>query len=223
MPSIPQPAFALQDILFHEMHHRFYNSLQLVSCAVGILAADHGRPDEIRVLRDRIATLGGLHRTLAKPLADLDEMRVAFEDLCTSLTLGFARGTVTLSVDVAIFPQDPLIVRGLTLILVELVTNALKHGAVGDAVIRVVIEGDRHDLRLSVVNKTVSFDQSGQSPPYLAKRFAEALGGTLTVVSNTEHFVGVVVPIVGSTNGFDREKRGSPKTASRGSWHDSGA
>ncbi len=106
MPSIPQPA-ALQDILFHELHHRFYNSLQLVSSAVGILASNHG-PDEVRVLRDRIATLGGLHRTLAKPLADLDEMRDGFQGLCNSLTEGFAQGTVSLNLEAMTFPDDPM-------------------------------------------------------------------------------------------------------------------
>jgi two-component sensor histidine kinase len=195
MPSTLHPGTALQDILFHELHHRFYNSLQLVSAEVGILASAQRRPDEIRALRDRIALLGGLHRTLARPLADLAEMRNAFAGLCTTLTRGFARGTVTLSVDAMIFPEDPMVVRGLTLILVELVTNALKHGASNDAPVRVVIDSDLGCFRLSVANDTGSTGGAERSAPYVASRFAEALGGTLTVAQAPEHFVRVTVPI----------------------------
>lgn len=202
MPSIPHPVTALQDLMFHELHHRFYNSLQLVSSAVGILASDVCGPNDIRLLRDRIATLGGIHRTLARPLADLGQMRDSFEGLCVSLTEGFAHGTVTLSLDVMVFPQDPMVVRGLTLILVELVTNALKHGAGNDAPIRVVLGGDVHSLRLSVANAVASAEHH-RCLPHVATRFAEALGGTLTVASTPEHIVRVIVPIPGAARGIE--------------------
>lgn len=206
MPNIPDSDSRLQDILFHELHHRFYNSLQVVSAAVGLLA-DHRHPEEIALLRDRIGTLGALHRTLARPLVDLADMRAAFEELCTSLTRGFARGKVTLRLERMTFPRDPMIVRGLTLMLVELVTNALKHGNSGKLNIRVIVSGFACGFRLTVANTAVPGGSGAGSPPYVATRFAEAMGGTLSVVLAPEHIVCVTVPIAGAIRAIDEEAR----------------
>jgi two-component sensor histidine kinase len=184
----------LQEVLFHELHHRFYNSLQLVSSMLGTLASDHKQPEEIRLLQDRIGMLGGLHRTLSKPLVDVPDMQAAFTTLCASLTHGFARDDVTLNVEAAVLPNDPLIVRGLTLILVELVTNALKHGGSQKARIGVVISATSGGCRLTVSSEADFRSNFADATPRVATRFAQAMGGTLTVASGREHVVCVTVP-----------------------------
>lgn len=193
MNSTPNTGSRFQEILFHELHHRFYNSLQLVSAAVGSLTADEHRLHDVTVLRDRIATLGSLHRALARPLADLADMRLVFEEVCDSLTCGFDHGQVLLCLDTMTFPQDPMIVRGLTLILAELVTNALKHGG-GDGQIRVRVDTLPNCHRLTVANAAGPKDAANGRVPYVATRFAEAMGGTLSMILAPEHTVCVTVP-----------------------------
>lgn len=184
----------LQEILFHELHHRFYNSLQLLSANLGQLARDHPRPDDVRRLRDRIGVLGGLHRTLAEPLVQATDLKSTLQALCASVADGFDCGSVVLEVEGACLPRDPMLVRGLTLILVELVTNALKHGALDASQIHVRMSGTPDCCRLMVANPIRPSQAEAIRAPYVATRFAEAMGGTLTVASGLEHQVHVVVP-----------------------------
>jgi two-component sensor histidine kinase len=191
-----------QEILFTELHHRFYNSLQLLSATLGMLAAEHRRPEEVRRVQDRIAMLGDLHRTLSRPLANRSELHATLVDVCMNLASGFGRGSVTLDIDRSAFPDDPMAIRGLTLILVELVTNALKHGDCENGMIRVLVSGTKDCCRLSVTNSSGSRTAPETRSPHVAARFAEAMGGTLTVTVGAEHEVFVTVPhaVRGSRN-----------------------
>ncbi len=202
MQSIPNCDSRLQEVMFHELHHRFYNSLQIVSAAVGSLASDRRGPHDLAQLSDRIATLGELHRTLARPLADLADMLAAFSEVCSSLIRGFARGQVTLCLKTMTFPSDPMIVRGLTLILAELVTNALKHDGGSEAPIRVKAVRLPQCYRLTVANGATRHEHDVAPTPYVATRFAEAMGGSLSMVFAPEHIVCVTVPICGSVRSF---------------------
>lgn len=194
MTSVADNSAQFQEVLFYELHHRFYNSLQLISTALGYLAVGHRRPDEVIQLQDRIGLLGGLHRTLSKPLAHLDDMQATLGHLCRSLVEGYGRGAVTLEISGANLPHDPMLARGLTLILVELVTNALKHGGSDTNLIRVILKSSAQDCRLTVTNPITQSTPVIAVAPYVATRFAEAMGGTLTVVSGREHEVCVTVP-----------------------------
>jgi len=194
MQSSSPSGSGLQEILFHELHHRFYNSLQLLSANLGQLARDHPRPDEVRRLRDRIGVLGGLHRTLAEPLAQATDLQSTLQALCASVADGFDCGSVVLEVEGDCLPRDPMLVRGLTLILVELVSNALKHGALDASQIRVGINGTPDCCRLIVTNPIRASQSEPIRDPYVATRFAEAMGGALTVASGLEHQVHVVIP-----------------------------
>jgi len=194
VPSAQERSHEFQEILFHELHHRFYNSLQLLSATLGILAREHRHPEEVRRVQERIAMLGGLHRTLSQPLADTSRLSDTLRDLCTGLADGFGRGEVILDVEGPAFLDDLMTIRGLTLILVELVTNALKHGDCDTGQIRVRVSGSRDFCRLTVLNPSGRRSEDGAGTPYVATRFAAAMGGTLIVTTGAEHGVLVTVP-----------------------------
>jgi two-component sensor histidine kinase len=81
----------LEDILLREMHHRFCNSLQLISVmAATMLRASPGTDirDGLERIQDRIGVLAQLHRLLAEPLRE-GELGPACEALCANLLLTF--------------------------------------------------------------------------------------------------------------------------------------
>jgi len=195
VPSMPDPGSRLQEILFHELHHRFYNSLQLLSSMTGRLGrGQHGAAD-IFLLQDRISLLGALHRSLSQPFTSDTDMPALLHDLCTGLIKGFGRADVELRIERAMLPSDPIVARGLTLIVVELVTNALKHARVpGSPWISVAVERDATGYRMIVANSAVTRNVQDFCRPRIAARITEALGGTLRVTSLNGYEVAVTVP-----------------------------
>ena len=129
-------ALAERDLLIHEIHHRSKNSLQLVQGLIGIQSRAVGVQSETREQlaqsTARIRTISALHDRLYRSNAGLEvEVRPYLEslvgDIQTSLSTTLSGRQVTFSCDEARWAAND--VPALGLVLTELMTNAVKHGA----------------------------------------------------------------------------------------------
>ena len=184
----------LEDILLREMHHRFYNSLQVISSMASRMLRELPL-GPIRVgiedIQDRISILAQLHRLLAEPLVREGGLGLACEELCANLLLAFGRNDARLTFAVDRHPTPPMQARGIMLLVVELVTNALKHGAV-DSDIMVSLERWQQGSLLIVRSET---DKAvAACRPGIAAKLVESMGGTLSVTADDCFEVRVELP-----------------------------
>ncbi|WP_203069716.1 sensor histidine kinase [Falsiroseomonas ponticola] len=125
---------AEKDLLVQEMHHRVKNSLQLVQ---GLLllqargAADPALAAKLREAAGRIVSIAAVHRRLYEGAPGMaqevaEHLRALVEDLGHSL--GSSGRAIDLSAAPGLrLPAGQMAAMGL--LVTELVTNALKHGA----------------------------------------------------------------------------------------------
>lgn len=125
---------AEKDLLVQEMHHRVKNSLQLVQ---GLLllqargAADPALAEKLREAAGRIVSIAAVHRRLYEGAPGVaqdvaEHLGALVEDLGRSL--GSSGRAIDLAAEPGLrLPADRMAALGL--LVTELVTNALKHGA----------------------------------------------------------------------------------------------
>lgn len=192
MEPVQTHAEPLQEILFREIHHRFFNSLQILSSMLGRLLLLDGAGETVTSVRDHIAILADIHRTLAQPTGSAEHL----DRLLHRLPDAFNRQDVVMTVDWPDLVTDPLVARGLTLIVVELVTNALKHGRIDKLEIAISLERCSEGYRLIVAND-LEPGPSAQAPvPSIAHQLCRALGGELRVDNVGSYRVRTTVPAV---------------------------
>jgi PAS domain S-box-containing protein len=126
--------FAEKDLLVQEMHHRVKNSLQLVQ---GLLllqargAADPALAEKLREAAGRIVSIAAVHRRLYEGAPGVaqevaEHLGALVEDLARSI--GSSGRAIDLVAEPGMrLPADRMAALGL--LVTELVTNALKHGA----------------------------------------------------------------------------------------------
>jgi two-component sensor histidine kinase len=193
MATHDKPA-ELEDILLREMHHRFYNSLQVISSmASKVLRELAGGPifGGLEEIQNRISILARFHRLLAEPLVHEGGLGVACEELCANLLHAFDRSDARFTFAIDGHPTSPMQARGMMLLLVELVTNALKHGAVSPDIF-VRLEHRDHGSLLIVRSAT---DQAVRPyRPRIAANLVESMGGTLSVSADDWFEVRIELP-----------------------------
>ncbi len=120
-----------QKTLFQELQHRVANNLGFVS---GLLAIQASRlsenSEEVSALLDarvRLETMSRVHRRLYDPLNVNMCLKTYFEELCNDIALAAGRENVTFRVEAAQVKLEIERVMNLSLIVVEVVTNCLKH------------------------------------------------------------------------------------------------
>jgi two-component sensor histidine kinase len=120
------------DVLLAEMSHRWFNGLQVINAALQRCRRDSGDSTSIRRtladLCEQVQAMAALHRRLSsRRAADMDLERQC-RALCTDTLRSFGRGDIALAVSAIDTPITPRCEQRFALLLVELVTNALKHG-----------------------------------------------------------------------------------------------
>ncbi|NGM20615.1 PAS domain-containing protein [Roseomonas stagni] len=125
---------AEKDLLVQEMHHRVKNSLQLVQGLLLMQARDAADPalaEKLREAAGRIVSIAAVHRRLYEGApGEAQEVAEHLGGLVDDLTrsLGSSDRRIDLEVDSGMrLPADRMAALGL--LVTELVTNALKHGA----------------------------------------------------------------------------------------------
>lgn len=122
-----------QRLLFRELQHRVANNMQFIS---SLLTLQSRRvPDEARRVlidaRQRVDVLSRIHRRLTTPVSSDDDLSQMVEETCHDLLEATGASNIVCRVNM-VPTQLPLdAISALSLIITELITNALKHAFVG--------------------------------------------------------------------------------------------
>jgi len=200
-------AAALRDRtdLLREINHRVGNSLMMVSSLIDLQAqsADVQETREaLQRTRIRVGAVGQVHRRLqkAQTITDLDVneyVRSLCDELDDILTDGADR--ITVRGDHLKMPVEQVVPLGL--IVIELVTNAIRHGYPTDSAGTVEVRLDRTDgdLTLTVRDWGRGWPAEEWSREGLGMTIVRALAGqlqgTLAVIRNGCTTVQVTVPL----------------------------
>ena len=184
-------------VLLLEFNHRLFNTLQIICAGIakcGRLDAEDTIRPHLHALADRIQALAGLHRLLSLP-----QPIVLLEDYCRSLSINlvqaFGREDVTpwVQMDDAAFTPAQCLKTGL--MVVELVTNAVKHSLHS--------EGGVIWIRLGVTSgwAELSVCDSRHAPgapahvPRILAALAESLGGEAFAIDSDGFCAGARFPL----------------------------
>ncbi len=201
-----QAALDAKTALTHEIHHRVKNNLQIISSLLSLQAnkiSDPAAREAIGQTRARIGALAQIHRLLFEDSHDSDHGMVNIASLLSALcsqlrALHRGQSAIQLLCDVASQTVPINSAVPLTLLAVEAVTNAYRHGfQPGQSGMIFVHFGVENDLAtLSVSDDGVGFDPAGMAGSMgreLMDAFAQQLGGTLKIASAPE--TGTVVTL----------------------------
>lgn len=126
-----QKALEEKTLLIHEIDHRVKNNLQTISTLISLQLRGLSDPIAIRALRslhERVDALGAVHRRLNTVetigLFDLSDL---VRELVPEIVKGSARGKIDVDLDVPQISMSSALATPVSLILNELVTNAIRH------------------------------------------------------------------------------------------------
>ncbi|MBF9044331.1 hypothetical protein HKCCE4037_13390 [Rhodobacterales bacterium HKCCE4037] len=201
-------AEALQEkeLLLREVHHRVKNNLQLIASILNIQirSAPPASRHILRRMQDRVMGLSSIHKALysGNTLSEVRVDRLLDELLQSTISIGLPAGsTVKIEFDLDPISLDPDQAVPLTLLALELATNAVKYVGRrpdGDAYIRVSLDLQGKDVLLSIEN-TLGLPIQDQEVTegtglghQLIEAFVSQLGGKMeTEASDALHSVRV--------------------------------
>jgi two-component sensor histidine kinase len=193
-----QAALDAKTALTQDIHHRVKNNLQIVSSLLNLQAgkiSDPAAREALNQTRARIGALAQIHRLLYEENHDSDHSVVNIASLlgalCAQLRiLHREQSLVILSCDAAPQPVPINNAVPLTLLAVEAVTNAFRHGFPAGKTGTITLHFDvaNDQATLSVADDGVGFDpdrRMASMGQQLMEAFAQQLGGVLSIVSVT--------------------------------------
>jgi two-component sensor histidine kinase len=149
-----EAALKHKDILFRELSHRIMNSLQTISALFRLQANTMKKPSDAAVFREAIGRIEAIALTYKRMQAAQGVTSIEFAaflaELCNGLKASVMDGSCVVRAEpLMLVPEEAI---PLSLIVNELLTNAVKHGSRGGPI---VVEMKRSaDLwRLSVENE----------------------------------------------------------------------
>jgi PAS domain S-box-containing protein len=206
-----QASLQEKELLLKEIHHRVKNNLQVVASMLGLqaqLVTDAHATSMLEACRQRVTSMALVHEKLygATDLRRMD-LRALVRDIATML-IGGSRG-ISLQMPAG---GEPLVVDIETafpasLIVNELITNAIKHAFVGRSQGTITIDIDRTAtgrLRLRVADDGVggisqeTFSGTGSLGSTIVRTLVRQLGGMLAVESGPGARLCITFPLVRS-------------------------
>jgi two-component sensor histidine kinase len=129
-------ALLTKDATIREIHHRVKNNLQTVSALLRLQSRRVDDPNAVAALGEavrRVASIAIVHETLSTSTTET----VAFDDVFTRIVTNaveLSPRPIKVSVEGSFGTFDPLVATPLSLVVTELIHNALEHGLndVGD-------------------------------------------------------------------------------------------
>ena len=190
----------VSDVLIQELTHRFLNSLQVIDSLVSAALRQSGSDslkEDTAVIRQRLAALADLHRRLTGGFdgGGLEERCAA---ICQDLLCTYGSAAVDLRLKIEAQPLAPGREGRLVLLLVELVTNALKHGLRGGGWLCVALRASGNDkCELVVANETLRpLAPDLGLEPKVAGILAQSLDARLSVQTTPQgRVVRVIAPL----------------------------
>jgi two-component sensor histidine kinase len=182
--------------LTHDIHHRVKNNLQIVSSLLNLQAgkiSDPAAREALSQTRARIGALAQIHRLLYEESHDSDHGNVNIASLLNALcsqlrALHRGQSDVQLNCDVTSQTVPINNAVPLTLLAVEAVTNAFRHGFSAGQKGTIILHFDVADGRatLSVIDDGIGFDATHATESMghqLMTAFAQQLDGVLDITS----------------------------------------
>jgi two-component sensor histidine kinase len=161
-------------VLLAEFNHRLFNTLQIIGLMVSSCRRDLACLSSLATLSEleyRLAAFGRMHRLLSAPAP-----RAGFEDhcrtLCVALVQAFGREDITPWVVMEDVDLSQAQAYSVTLLVVELVTNVLKHSLTEQE--GGIVWVDLH-ARGSQIELTVSDNRKAPLPVFAPSRIVDAL------------------------------------------------
>jgi two-component sensor histidine kinase len=191
-----RPRFSDGTVLLAEFNHRLFNTLQIIASVISECRRNSGGEASTSMLADletRLAALAQLHRRLAMPRFDK-----SFEDhcraLCGLLVRAFGRDDVKSWVIMETLTLTDEQAFRLSLLVVELVTNVLKHSLADEpGTVWVDLRCVRGQIELSVSDSRKS-PLANFGPSQIVRLLAQDLDGEAFVVDNAGCVAGVRLP-----------------------------
>jgi two-component sensor histidine kinase len=188
-----EAALKHKDILLRELSHRVMNSLQTIGTLFKLEAKSIEDPSDAAHFKDAIGRIDALalayRRMQAAQGVESMEFASFLEQLCNDLRLSVMQGTCVVKADpLTLSPEQAL---PLSLIVNELLTNAIKHGPKGGGLIEVELVNSPQQCRL-VVRSEGSLPEEGRSESKgfgttMISSMVSQLHGTLEVSSSDGH------------------------------------
>lgn len=185
-----------QTTMFHELRHRVANNMQFVSALLALQKRTIGiTPESAAAALDeavlRLETMARVHRRLHDPQAG-HNFAAHVEALCQDLLHAAGAASIVCVVSVSAAPRSPERLLALALLIVEAVTNCLKHAfaETGGGTVRIDLHPQPDNpagLRLSVTDDGIGlpagFDvqRSSSLGWTIIRNLAGQLGGRLTI------------------------------------------
>ncbi|MEQ1653630.1 MAG: PAS domain-containing protein [Hyphomicrobium sp.] len=158
-------------LLIHEIDHRVKNNLQTISTLIGLQLRQLSEPSAVRALKslhERVDALGAVHRrlTTSGSVGSFDLAQL-INDLVPEIVKGAARGDIEVELDVCPILLGSALATPVSLIINELVTNAVRHawdeGQAGRLVVSSAIENRQVTLKISDNGWGMTSSESGRS------------------------------------------------------------
>ncbi|PWC79537.1 hypothetical protein TSH64_14685 [Azospirillum sp. TSH64] len=180
-----------QTTMFHELQHRVANNMQFVSALLALQRRSINQSPEgaLAALEEagkRLDTMARVHRRLHDPRSG-DDFGSHIDGLCRDMLAAAGMSGVTCRVTVQAAPQSPERLLALAMLIVEALTNSLKHAFAGRDGGTVTIElaelpDQPGQLRLLVVDDGVGLPDGFdvQRLPSLGWKIIQSLAAQLS-------------------------------------------
>ncbi|WP_434623549.1 sensor histidine kinase [Azospirillum sp. B2RO_4] len=180
-----------QTTMFHELQHRVANNMQFVSSLLDLQRRSIARSPEgaMAALEEagrRLDTMARVHRRLHDPRSG-DDFGSHVEALCRDMLAAAGIPGVACRVTVRAAPQSPERLLALALLIVEALTNSLKHAFAGRGGGTVTIElkpvpGEPGQLHLLVMDDGIGLPEGFdvQRLPSLGWKIIQSLAAQLS-------------------------------------------
>lgn len=198
-PSIV--ASAPDDVVLAELTHRWFNTLAVLSGSIRICGArSKSLPEVLMALAQidqQILALAAMHRRLYQSPRVGECLENYSRALCLDVVKAFGREDVTPCIEMCDVSLSRPIIQRLATIIVELMTNALKHGRAPKhgAIVWMRLRRTREEgLELTV---TDNFDPPEQEPrrPSLVEALVKNISGDLSVQAAPGYATRIRFPI----------------------------
>ena len=183
--------------LLAEFNHRLFNTLQIILAAIAQCRrdlADRADLTSLTELESRLIALGRMHRLLARP-APVSGLEDHCRSLCLLLMQAFGREDITLCVAMDEPQLSPEQAYSLPLLVVELVTNVLKHSLTDqiDGIVWIRLQSRGREIEVSVSdNRRAPLPVF--SPSWIVSTLARTLHGEAFVRDGLGRIAGARVP-----------------------------
>jgi two-component sensor histidine kinase len=186
-----------ESLLLQEFNHRLFNTFQIIGSEVS-QCSRASRADLLQQslwdLGGRIRALARLHRLLATPLDDLLEDRC--REICLLLIRSFGRDDIALWVRMEDLPLDRGQQLRVALLVVELVTNVIKHSLIDErGTVWVDLRANQRGAELSVSDSRRAQARC-KTPSRIVRSLAQSLAGEARVVDHDGYTACVRFPLV---------------------------